>query len=59
MVLLPILALERQDKRLHARFVDIQRLEVEDMGVVAAKRYQEMRGHEDGYDKRRIEKGLW
>jgi len=42
MVLLPILAVERQDKRFYARFVDIQRLEVENMGMVAAKRHEKV-----------------
>ena len=59
MVLLPILAVEHRDKGVHARFVDIQRHEVENMGVVATKRHQEMQGHEDGYDKRCVEKNLW
>lgn len=59
MVLLPILALEHPGKRVHAKFVDIQRLEVEDMGLVATKRHEKMRRYENGYDKRRVEKNIW
>ena len=42
--------------RVHARFVEIHRLEVENMGLVAAKRHEKVGGYESDYDKRRVEK---